>query len=375
MGELISEIAGFSFYIGKIKIVPVDMLLKIVLPLLGVLLLIRLIRLFSIKIIIKRLRLREKTVAKINRTLKIILRIITLLSAFFIIGIYFNFQVPQYVYDVLEIFQKPFFVSGSTQISIITLILLIPIFYLAHIISKYLKNLMDTKLLKKLAIDKSAKFGVSRLSRYLVFIFSVLIGLSFIGIDLSALAVLIGVLGIGIGFGLQNLVANFFAGIVIIVERPLQEGDRVIVGGIEGDILKIRLRSTVINTLTNETLIVPNSNLVDQHIHNYSYKFPEIVIINRIQVSYATDLERARNTLFAVAEDNPFRLPSKPVRVYIREFQDSGIQIELWTWISNAIDKIEATSWTNLQIWKSFKEQNITIPFPQLDLHIKKDKK
>ncbi len=371
MAEAFSAITGFSFKIGEITIVPFDMFLKIILPILGVLLVIWLMRFITIRIIVKRLHLREKTVLTVRRYLINTSRFILIISCFLIIGIYFNFQIPQYINDILSVFQKPFLTAGSTQISIITLLLVIPIFYIAHLISKRLKNLIDHRLLKKLAIDKSAKFGVSSLFRYLVFVISVLVGLSFIGIDLSALAVVIGVMGIGIGFGLQNLVANFFAGIVIMVERPLQEGDRVIVGEIEGDILKIRLRSTVINTLTNETLIVPNSDLVDHQIHNYSYKTPEIIIINRVQVSYNSDLERAGDILKAIAKRNPFTVEGKDPRTFIREFQDSGIQMELWTWIKNPIHKIEGQSWTNLQIWKDFKEQDIAIPFPQLDLHLK----
>jgi potassium efflux system protein len=371
MAEAFSAVINFSIKIGEITIVPFDMFLRIILPVLGVFIVIRVIRFITIRIIIKRLSLREKTVLRVRRYLKNISWFIVIVSCFLIVGIYFNFTIPQYINDILAVFQKPFFTAGGTQISIITLLLIIPIIYFAHLVSKKLKNLMDNRLLKRLKIDKSAKFGVSSLFRYLAFILSTLIGLSLIGIDLSALAVVIGVMGIGIGFGLQNLVANFFAGLVIMVERPLQEGDRVMVGGIEGDILKIRLRSTVINTLTNETLIVPNSDLVDHQIHNYSYKTPEIIIINRVQVSYGSDLERAGHILEAIAGRNPFALTGNPPRIFIREFQDSGIQVELWTWINNPIHKIEAQSWTNLQIWKDFKEQNITIPFPQLDLHLK----
>jgi potassium efflux system protein len=237
-----------------------------------------------------------------------------------------------------------------------------------------LKNLVDHRLLKHISIDKSAKFGAAILTRYIVFIVIILIGLSFIGIDLSAIAVLIGVMGIGIGFGLQNIVANFFAGLVIIVERPIKEGDRIIVDGIEGDILRIRLRSTVINTLTNETLIIPNSHLIDHSIHNYSHKSSEIVIINRIQVSYSTDLELVKKIICSLAENNPFIVSNKTPRVFFTEFKDSGIQLELWTWIYDAHYKIAAASWNNLQIWKAFKEQGIVIPFPQLDLHIKREK-
>jgi len=374
MMSIISSITEFSFKIGEEKIIPFDIFLRIILPIIGILIVVKLIRLLVLKVIVKRMRIKEKSQIKINRYLKIIVCIIVLLSCILIIGGYFDYQIPQYISDVMQAFENPFFTTGSTKISIITLLLLIPISYFAHVLSKYLKNLVDHRLLKRLSMDKSAKFGVAALTRYIAFVIIILIGLSFIGIDLSAIAVLIGVMGIGIGFGLQNIVANFFAGLVIIVERPIKEGDRIIANGIEGDILKIRLRSTVINTLTNETLIIPNSHLVDQSIHNYSHKSSEIIIINRIQVSYTSDLELVKKIICSLAENNPFIVSNKSPKVFFTEFKDSGIQLELWTWISDAHFKISASSWNNFQIWKVFKEQGIIIPFPQLDLHIKREK-
>jgi len=374
MMSIISSITEFSFKIGEEKIIPFDIFLRIILPIIGILIVLKLIRLLVLKVIVKRMRIKEKSQIKINRYLKIIVCIIVLLSCILIIGGYFDYQIPQYISDVMQAFENPFFTTGSTKISIITLLLLIPISYFAHVLSKNLKNLVDHRLLKRLSMDKSAKFGVAALTRYIAFVIIILIGLSFIGIDLSAIAVLIGVMGIGIGFGLQNIVANFFAGLVIIVERPIKEGDRIIANGIEGDILKIRLRSTVINTLTNETLIIPNSHLVDQSIHNYSHKSSEIIIINRIQVSYTSDLELVKKIICSLAENNPFIVSNKSPKVFFTEFKDSGIQLELWTWISDAHFKISASSWNNFQIWKVFKEQGIIIPFPQLDLHIKREK-
>lgn len=374
MMNIISSITEFSFKIGTETIFPFDILLRIILPIIGILIVVKLMHLLIVKIIFKRIRIKEKSQTRILRYFKIIVRCIALLSCIFIIGGYYDYKLPQYISDVIKFFENPLFTSGSTEISIITLFLLIPIFYLAHIFSKYLKNIVDHRLLKNLSIDKSTKFGASTLTRYIVFVIGILIGLSIIGIDISAIAVLIGVMGIGIGFGLQNIVANFFSGLIIIVERPIKEGDRIVVNGIEGDILKIRLRSTIINTLTNETLIIPNSHLVDNNIHNYSYKSPEIIIVNNIQVSYGTDLELVKKIICSLAENNPFIVSNKSPKVFYTEFKDSGIQLELWTWINDAHYKKSALSWNNFQIWKVFKEQGIVIPFPQLDLHIKREK-
>jgi potassium-dependent mechanosensitive channel len=132
-------------------------------------------------------------------------------------------------------------------------------------------------------------------------------GLSIIGIDLSALTVIFGVLGIGLGFGLQNVVSNFFSGLIIIITRPVKEGDRILVNGIEGTILQIRILATVINTLTNESIIVPNSKLVQESVHNFSFYDPSIIIKNDIGVSYSSDVDQVLSVLQGVAEGNPFR--------------------------------------------------------------------
>ena len=202
-------------------------------------------------------------------------------------------------------------------------------------------------------------------------VLAILIGLSIIGINLSSLAVVIGALGIGIGFGLQNVVANYVAGLVIFFERPVKEGDRILVNGLEGDVVQIKLRSTVINTLTNETIVVPNSQLVGNSIHNYSYADRRIVIVNKVQVSYSTDLDRARQVLLEMAARNPHALKEQAPGVRVAEFQDSGIELVLWTWIGEATNKLAAHSWNNLEIWRAFKQSGIVIPFPQVDLHVR----
>ena len=147
---------------------------------------------------------------------------------------------------------------------------------------------------------------------------------------------LIGTLGIGIGFGLQNVVASFVSGLVIIFERPIKEGDRVVVEGTEGDVAHIRLRSTIITTLTDETIIVPNHQLVGNKIYNNSHEVRRITVINHVSVAYGTDLDYAAEVLKGVALASPYARASAEPDVRVREFADSGILMELWTGIEDA---------------------------------------
>ena len=350
-------------------------MLKIILPLLAGIILYKLI-IFIIKIFIfKPLELKEDVKKKVLQRIRIILRIILILT---LLLVFLNFFGP----DLFRIFKaigfglaEPFYTTGSTNISIITVLLIIPIIYLGTWGSKLAKSFINKTLKKNATLSVGSRFTISILFRNGIMILTILLGLSTIGIDLTAIGVFFGVLGalgLGLGFGLQNVVSNFFAGIVLIFERPIKEGDRINVQGIDGDVVHIRFRSTVINTLTNETIIVPNSKLVDDSIHNYSYSNPKIIVINTICVSYSTNIHKARDVLLSINEENPYAILSSENEVRILSFKDYGIELELRTWIKKAYTKFEAKSWINYKIWEKFQENEIKIPFPQIELHMRK---
>jgi small-conductance mechanosensitive channel len=261
--------------------------------------------------------------------------------------------------------------SGETTVSVMTLLLLIPVFYLAGKAGQLTRNFSDQYFFTRVGLDESKKFSISNLLRYTVMILTAMIGLSVIGIDLSVLTVLFGVLGIGLGFGLQSVVANIFAGIVIIFTRPVKEGDRILVDQYEGTVTSIRFLSTVINTISYETIIVPNRQLIDSTVYNYSYDDRRIILRNPVQVSYDTDLDRAIEIMSAVGLRNPYGLKVPEPDVRVTSFDDSGISLLLLTWILDVSHKYSALSWNNLEIWRSFRDEGIEIPFPQRDLHLR----
>ncbi len=357
---------SFSFSIFTIVV-------RFFLPLLLSFIVYKLLLYFARRLIYKPRTLQEDIKKKIYRYTRLVLRVIFFIVVAILVGDFFEAEIQNYLYIFWNVLKQPLFTSGSTKISIITILLAIPVFYIASWTSRVTKRFVDTTLLNRVTIDEDTRFSISTLVRYTVMIIVILIGLSFIGLNLSSLAVLFGVLGIGVGFGLQDTVANFFAGLIIIFERPIKEGDRILVSGLEGDVVHIRLRSTIINTLTNETIVVPNSKLVGNSIHNYSYQDRRIIIVNKIQVSYETNLVLARDVLLGVARTNEFILKYPEPEVRVSEFQDSGILLELWSWIGDSIKKLDAISSVNFAIWQAFRENGIIIPFPQMDVHLKQD--
>ncbi|MEX2444178.1 MAG: mechanosensitive ion channel domain-containing protein [Alkalispirochaeta sp.] len=280
-------------------------------------------------------------------------------------------EVIRWTGILLRLLSQPFYTSGSTEISLVTLILVIPVFYFAGWLSRVTRQMMERGLVRRLNLDPARAFSLLNVSRFAVMGVAVVVGLSILGINLSSLAVLFGVLGIGIGFGLQQAVGDMFAGLVIIFSRPIKEGDRVLIDEIEGTVLQIKLLHTVVNTVTHETIIIPNSKITGNTMHNYSYDDVSILLCTPVQVSYRSDLDKVGRVLLEIANRNPWAYEGRDHRYRVSSFDDSGITVKLCTWIRDAHERVPALSWTNLEIWRAFREHEIEIPFPQVDLHVK----
>ncbi|RKX90217.1 MAG: mechanosensitive ion channel protein MscS [Spirochaetes bacterium] len=268
-----------------------------------------------------------------------------------------------------SILNKPFFTSGKTQISVITLLLFIPVIAVASWTGKLVSASLESRSLNRFGLDAEQSFSLGRLLRYAAMVLVFIFGMSIIGIDLSAVGVLFGVLGIGIGFGLQSIIADFFAGITLISMGLVKEGDRIRVGEYDGNIRHIRLMNTELITFENETLIIPNRQLTGGTIHNYSYKDRRVVIVNEVDVSYNSDLDEVIELLKAVASRNPWLQSNSEILVRVKTFASSGISMQLRTWIHDVGTRADAMSWTNLEIWRTFAAHNIEIPFSQIVVH------
>ena len=303
--------------------------------------------------------------------MRIAARLVFLIVILLIGASLFGDRIRETLAAIYGFLRAPFFTSGSTNISVITLLMLIPIFYAATWAGNSSRRLVEQRIIARLNIDAARRFSIVSLVRYAVMTIVVIIGLSVIGVNLSSLTVLFGVLGLGIGFGIQGAVANLFAGLMIIVARPIKEGDRVHIGGLEGDVEQIKILYSVVNTITNETLIVPNRQIVENTVHNQSYGDPSIVLMTDVQVAYRTDLDRVREVLMLVGERVTFRTPSREPRVLFRSFDDSGITVTLAIAIANSVQRHLARSEIIVEIWRAFRDNGIEIPFPQRDLYVK----
>ena len=347
-----------------------DLILRFVLPVAGVYVVLKVI-VVLVRRLVARTQFSERARASILRWVRIAARLVFLIVILLIGANLFGDRIRETLAAIYGFLREPFFTSGSTRISVITLLMLIPIFYAATWAGNSSRRLVEQRIIARLNIDAARRFSIVSLVRYAVMTIVVIIGLSVIGVNLSSLTVLFGVLGLGIGFGLQGAVANLFAGLMIIVARPIKEGDRVHIGGLEGDVEQIKILYSVVNTITNETLIVPNRQIVENTVHNQSYGDPGIILMTDVQVAYRSDLDRVRDVLMLVGERVTFRTPGRDPRVLFRSFDDSGITVTLAIAIANSVQRHLARSEIIVEIWRAFRDNGIEIPFPQRDLYVK----
>ncbi len=192
------------------------------------------------------------------------------------------------------------------------------------------------------------------------------------GIHLGALTVFAGAVGVGVGFGLQNIASNFISGLVILAERPITLGDRVEVAGIAGQVERIRARSTVIRTNDNIMMIVPNTKFIDSPVTNWTYTDRRVRFRIPVGVAYGSDIVKVRDTLLAVGRENPNTLQEPAPGVFLKKFGDNSIDFELVVWSSEMSARPSRyRSDLNFAIVEKFLEAKIEMPFPQRDLHIR----
>jgi len=241
-------------------------------------------------------------------------------------------------------------------------------------LSVILRHFLVSRVLDRMQVEKGARYAILALIRYFFLCVAFYLGLITAGFDLTTLTVLLGALGVGLGFGLQNIFQNFMSGLIILFERPIKVGDFVDLGDLSGMIQKISIRSTTLRTNDNVSVIVPNSEFVSARVVNWSHGSPEVRMRVPVGVAYGSDTGLVKKALLEVAREEESVLEFPEPSVFFRGFGDSSLNFELGIWRkTEGIRPIRLISDLNFAIDKKFREYQITIPFPQRDLHIKTD--
>ncbi len=259
--------------------------------------------------------------------------------------------------------------SEVTLGGILTLVaLIVGVFFGEYLLRRYVIR----RLLRRTRLELGLQYAIARMFGYFLLVIGIYIALQFVGIDLSSLAFLAGAIGVGIGFGLQNIINNFVSGIIILAERPISLGDRIEVGGVAGQVTKISLRSTTVITNDNIAMIVPNGDFISNTVTNWSHSDPKTRFRLPVGVHYNSDVRVVEKALLEAAAECDDVLNDPPPAVRFLEFGDSSLNFELRVW-SRTIYKQPnlIRSKVNFLIWDKFKEYDIEIPYPQQDLYIK----
>ncbi|OIP82123.1 MAG: mechanosensitive ion channel protein MscS [Porphyromonadaceae bacterium CG2_30_38_12] len=251
------------------------------------------------------------------------------------------------------------------------LLLLLSLFLLFYLSAKIRKLLVD-KIFPRYDIETGVSQSIATIVRYLLVVVGVIIIFQTMGIDLSAIGLLVGALGVGIGFGLQNITNNFISGIIILFERPIKVGDRIELDNVSGNIVNISARATIVITNDNIAVIVPNSDFINSRVINWSHNNNEVRISFPIGVSYNEDPEKIRELLTEVTKKNPGVLSSPAPYILFEGFGDSSLNFLVMVWTTEYTDRPKILkSELYYEIFAKFKEHNVEIPFPQQDVHLK----
>lgn len=247
------------------------------------------------------------------------------------------------------------------------------------ILSKYVQWVLRQQVLQAFQIARHTQFILLRFIHFTLIVVGVLIALSAVGVSFTSLAIIFGGLSIGIGFGLQNIASNLISGFILIFERPIKIGDMVEVTDVNvfGRVSSINLRSTVINSVDAKEIIVPNSQLVTESVHNLTHDNNLFRIRVAVGVSYGSDVQLVKRALIETAHEHQqvIKEPDStmenvtPPFVRFVNFGESSLDFELLAWIPDSFQRFDISSDIHFMIWEKFKEYGIKIPFPQRDVH------
>ncbi|HEY9666236.1 MAG TPA: mechanosensitive ion channel domain-containing protein, partial [Coleofasciculaceae cyanobacterium] len=266
---------------------------------------------------------------------------------------------------VSEVFTTRLFQLGETPVSLSSIVQLILLLLLVVFITRTCKRAFKRRILVKLGIDEGNREAIATIVSYTLGFLGVIIVLQTTGFNLASLAVLAGGLGVGIGFGLQDATKNFVSGLTLLLERKLKVGDFIEFSGLSGYVKEISVRSTLIRTREGGDVVVPNSQLVENRLLNWTYDDFTARIHLSVKVSYSSDPILVTETLLKSAYMEPVVLHNPSPKVIFKGFGDSSLDFELRVWVNRIDREPDIKSSLNFIIEYNLRQQGIEIPFPQ----------
>ena len=304
----------------------------------------------------------KNVIAKILKFLVFVYSIVIILK---------NFNIYDEVLDWLGESLRHVWEIGSLKISLESIIIFFISIWVAVMAARFVRFILEGDVLPRFNLARGVPGAISAITKYLIIGLGILVAMMTAGIDLNSFALLAGALGVGIGFGLQNIVNNFISGLILIFERPIQIGDAVQVDELSGRVMHIGIRSSTVKTWDGAEVIVPNGNLISNKLINWTLSDHRRRIEIKVGVKYGSDVNLVMETLLNCAKQNEKIIEYPAPYVLFEDFADSSLNFELRCWTADFASWMEIRSAIRIAIDKAFKEKQIEIPFPQRDLHLK----
>lgn len=313
-------------------------------------------------------------VSNINNQTRAILFSSTAL--FFVACLWFIWQslLPALgVFNDIVLWETKKVIDGVAQVSQVTLwgIMLSVLFIIGGFIAaKNIRGILEVGLFERLKLDAGARYATVAIAGYVLVGTGLILGLSQWGIDWSKLQWIVAALGVGLGFGLQEIVANFISGLIILFERPVRVGDTVTIGDLSGTVSNIKIRATTITDFDNREVLLPNKSIITENVTNWTLHDPVTRVIIMIGVAYGSNIDQVHGLLKNIIENHKDVLPNPPPAVFFTNHGESSLDFEIRVFVDAPIKRFPVTHDINSKINQVLAEHSIEIPFPQRDVHI-----
>lgn len=237
-------------------------------------------------------------------------------------------------------------------------------------LARHIRGFLEVGLFGRLSLDAGARYAAASIAGYSIVAITAMMGLGQLGIDWSKMQWILAALGVGLGFGLQEIVANFVSGLIILFERPVRVGDVVTIGELTGTVSKISIRATTIVDFDHREVLLPNKSIITDNVVNWTLNDPVTRIIVKIGVAYGSDLHKVSDLLLETATGHPDVLETPAPLVFLIEHGDSSINFELRVFVTSPPMRWPVAHDLNIRINTALAENGIAIPFPQRDVHL-----
>ena len=301
----------------------------------------------------------------------VVFSMINFIGALLILGLAVGIEFSQYI-EIWVRFNEGL-TLGDVNLTPAAILNFGVIFGLGYLATTAFQKIVKGTVLPKTKMDKGSQNAIVSGIGYIGYTLAAVIALSSIGFNLSSIAIVAGALSVGIGFGLQTIVSNFVSGIILLVERPIKEGDWIEASGFSGTVKKISVRSTQIETFDRAMVVVPNSELIAGSVLNWTHSNETGRVRVSVGVSYDIDPKRVESLLLKVGKSHEMTLESPEPFVRFQRFGDSSLDFDLIIYVKDKNYMFQVRSDLHYSIFELFKKEGIEIPFPQRDLNIKEN--